>query len=82
MAERAAGRRGFLPDYFDGLQLKETKERYLEKLKDVAGQDPYEIPRNQWIDVVDSWPDAGLHPCGNGSPVFFESIHSRSIDEL
>ena len=30
MAERAAGRRGFLPGYFEGLQLKETKERYLE----------------------------------------------------
>ena len=57
MAERATVRRGFLPGYFEGLQLKETKERYLEKLKDIAGQDPYEIPRNEWIDDVDSWPD-------------------------
>ena len=45
----------FLPGYFEGLQLKESKQRYLKKTKDVNGEDPYEIPWNEWIDDVDSW---------------------------
>ena len=49
--------RGSVPGYFEGLQLKESKQRYLEKTKDVNGEDPYEIPRNEWIDDVDSWPN-------------------------
>lgn len=39
---------------FQGLQLKDAKERYLEKLKDIDGEDPYKIPRNEWIDDVDN----------------------------
>lgn len=42
---------------FQGLQLKDAKERYLEKLKDIDAEDPYKIPRNEWIDDVDSWPN-------------------------
>lgn len=54
MAAQGTTKRGFLPGYFEGLQLKDAKERYLEKLKDIDGEDPYKIPRNEWIDDVDS----------------------------
>jgi len=42
--------------YFDGLQQTESKERYSAKLKDINGQDPYEIRKNEWLDDLDSWP--------------------------
>ena len=57
MTARGSLKRGFLPGYFEGLQLKESKQRHLEKTKNVNGEDPYEIPRNEWIDDVDSWPN-------------------------
>ncbi|XP_044169839.1 uncharacterized protein LOC114950648 [Acropora millepora] len=57
MAARGSIKRGFLPGYFEGLQLKESRQRYLEKLKDVNGEDPYEVLRNEWTDDVDSWPN-------------------------
>ncbi|PFX12320.1 hypothetical protein AWC38_SpisGene23745 [Stylophora pistillata] len=57
MAARGTTKRGFLPGYFEGLQLKDAKEMYLEKLKDIDGEDPYKIPRNEWIYDVDSWPN-------------------------
>ena len=46
-----------LPGYFESLQEKQSKERYLEKLKSIEGQVPYEISRKEWIDDVDCWPD-------------------------
>ena len=49
MAAKATTKRGLLPGYFENLQQKESKERYLEKLKSIEGQDPYEIPRKEWI---------------------------------
>ena len=52
MAVIGTTKRGFSPGYLEGLQQKESKERYAEKLKDIAGQDPYEIPRNEWIDDI------------------------------
>ena len=57
MAARGSIKRGFLPGYFEGLQWKESRQRYLEKLKDVNGEDPYEVLRNEWTDDVDSWPN-------------------------
>ena len=57
MGARGTIKEGFLPGYFEGLQLKESRQRYLEKLKDVNGEDPYEFPRNEWTDDVDSWPN-------------------------
>ena len=44
MAVKQTTKRGLLPGYFEGIQLKETKERYLDKLADIGRQDPYEIP--------------------------------------
>ena len=39
MAAKATTKRGLLPGYFESLQQKESKERYLEKLKSFEGQD-------------------------------------------
>jgi len=72
MAVKGTTKRGFLPGYLEGLQQKEAKERYAEKLKDIAGQDPYEIPRNEWIDDVDSWPDVTYIYVGMCFRVFHE----------
>ena len=49
MAAKATTKRGLfmLPGYFENLQEKESKERYLEKLKSIEGQDPYKIPRKE-----------------------------------
>lgn len=44
MAAKASTKRGLLPGYFQSLQEKQSKERYLEKLKSIEGQDPYEFP--------------------------------------
>ena len=57
MAARGISKRGFLPGYFEGVQHKDSKQRYLEKMKNINGEDPYEIPRSEWIDDVDSWPN-------------------------
>ena len=57
MAAKASSKRGLLPGYFESLQEKQSIERYLEKLKSIEGQDPYEISRKEWIDDVDCWPD-------------------------
>ena len=57
MAAKANTKRGIFPGYFESLKQKESKERYIEKLKSIEGQDPYEIPRKEWIDDVDCWPD-------------------------
>ena len=57
MAAKANTKRGIFPGYFESLKQKESKERYIEKLKSIEGQDPYEISRKEWIDDVDCWPD-------------------------
>ena len=57
MAAKASTKRGLLPGYFESVQEKESKERYLEKLKSIEGQDPNEVSRKEWIDDVDCWPD-------------------------
>ena len=57
MAAKANTKRGMLPGYFESLQQKESKERYIEKLKSIEGQGLYEISRKEWIDDVDCWPD-------------------------
>ena len=47
--------RGFLSGYFHNLQPKEARERYVKKLGFVDGHDPYEIPRQEWLDNLESW---------------------------
>ena len=86
MAAKATTKRGLLPGYFENLQQKESKERYLEKLKSIEGQDPYEIPRKEWIDDVDCWPDVtyinvGMYLLFAASPYTQEQLMSyNSLD--
>ena len=86
MAVKGTTKRGFLPGYLEGLQQKESQERYAEKLKDIAGQDPYEIPRNEWIDDVDSWPDVtyihvGMYLLFSSSPYTKDQLMNyKSLD--
>ena len=82
MAAKANTKRGILP----GLQQKESKERYIEKLKSMEGQDLYEISRKEWIDDVDCWPDVtyinvGLYPLFAASPYTQEQLMNyKSLD--
>lgn len=86
MAVKQTTKRGLLPGYFEGIQLKETKERYLDKLADIGGQDPYEIPRNEWMDDVDSWPDVtyihvGMYLLFSSSPYTQDQLMNyKSLD--
>ena len=42
-----------LPGYFSSLQDSEGKRRYLEKLSEIGGLDPYETMKNEWQDDID-----------------------------
>jgi len=37
------------------------KERYLEKLKDIDGKDPYEMSKDEWSVDMSKWPEVGEH---------------------
>ena len=39
------------------LMEEKAKEEYKEKLESIYGVDPYEIPRNKWIDDFGLWPE-------------------------
>ena len=76
MAAKASTKRGLLPGCFESLQQKESKERYLEKLKSIEGRDPYEIWRKEWIGDVNCWPDVTyINVHGNISSVCWEPVH-------
>ena len=86
MAAKATTKRGLLPGYFESLEQKESKERYLEKLKSIEGQDPYEISRKEWMDDVDCWPDVtyinvGMYLLFAASPYTQEQLMNyKSVD--
>ena len=86
MAAKGKTKRGLLPGYFESMQKKESKERYLEKLKSIEGQDPYEISRKEWIDDVDCWPDVtyinvGMYLLFSPSPYTQEQLMNyKSLD--
>ena len=86
MAAKATTKRGLLPGYFESLEQKESKERYLEKLKSIEGQDPYEISRKEWMDDVDCWPDVtyinvGMYLLFAASPYTQEQLMNyKSLD--
>ena len=85
MAAKANTKRGMLPGYFESLQQKESKERYIEKLKSIEGQGLYEISRKEWIDDVDCWPDVTFINVGMFvyvSSVCCKPVHPGTIDEL
>lgn len=48
--------KGFLPGYSRNILSPEGRERYFQKLKYINDVDPYEIPRNEWVDDLDTWP--------------------------
>ena len=86
MAAKASATRGFLPGYFESLEEKQSKERYLKKLKSIEGQDPYEISRKEWIGDVDCWPDVtyikvGMYLLFGASPYTQEQlVRYKSLD--
>ncbi|KAL9963240.1 hypothetical protein ACROYT_G032420 [Oculina patagonica] len=86
MAVKGTGTRGFLPGYFDSLKQKECRERYAAKLNDINGQDPYEIPRKEWLDDFDTWPNVtyihvGMYLLFSASPYTKEQLMNyKSLD--
>ena len=86
MAVKGTGTRGFLSGYFNGLQQTEIKERHSAELKDINGQDPYEIRKNEWLDDLDFLPSVtytgDIHSCRNVPAFQRKSIHTRAAYEL
>ena len=86
MAAKASMKRGLLPGYFESVQEKESKERYLGKVKSIEGQDPYEISRKEWIDDVDCLPEVtyinvGMYLLFAASPYTQEQLMNyKSLD--
>ena len=72
MAVKQTTKRGLLPGYFEGIQLKETKERYLDKLAE--------------MDDVDSCPDVtyihvGMYLLFSSSPYTQDQLMNyKSLD--
>ena len=48
--------RPLLPGYRAELSKAESRDRYDSKLAFADGRDPYEMPINEWVDVVEMWP--------------------------
>lgn len=77
---------GLLPGYQESVRCFEDKKRYLEKLAFMDGDDPYAIPRGEWIDDVDSWPaityiHVGLYLLFTPSPYTKEDLQNyKSMD--
>ena len=46
--------------YLASVDVKPSKEQYLEKLRMLNGLDPYELPLREWQDDVDKWPETSL----------------------
>jgi hypothetical protein len=49
-------KKGFLPGYKESIEDTKARERYSQKLTYINNVDPYEIPKNQWLDDVELWP--------------------------
>ena len=68
------------------LKQNDAKERYLNKIKEINGQDPYEIPKCEWEDDVESWPDVsyihvGMYLLFSSSPYTKEQLMNyKSLD--
>ena len=70
-----------LGGYSGEIRDKKGKERYREKLQLIGGQDPYELPRNEWKDDVDLWPeityvDVGMYLLFAPSPYTREELRN------
>ena len=51
MSSMAEKKKTMLGGYFLSLQDKDGRARYIEKLKAIGEVDPYEIPRQEWLDA-------------------------------
>ena len=51
-----ATQRSLMTGYADGIVDKTSKDRYLEKLRLINGQDPYELSMKEWKDDTSLWP--------------------------
>lgn len=49
-------RKGLLPGYYSNLKCEDAKKRYRDKLTLIKSLDPYEIPKNEWLDDTEKWP--------------------------
>lgn len=81
-----ASKKLFLPGYFLSLQDADGKQRYLEKLREIDGVDPYETVRNKWNDDIDLWPSVtsvhiGMYLLVTPSPYTGEDLANyKSMD--
>jgi hypothetical protein len=46
-------KKGFLPGYKESIEDTKARERYSQKLTYINNVDPYEIPKDQWLDDVE-----------------------------
>ena len=79
-------KRSLLPGYSETIRDQAAKERYVEKLKILKGEDPYELSRDCWKDDIDLWPATthihiGLYLLLNPSPYSAEDLQNyKSLD--
>ena len=52
----ASGKSALFPGYRAIIADIPSKQRYEEKLQMIGGQDPYEMPKETWVDDIDKWP--------------------------
>ena len=85
MAE-SGKRKPLLGGYLAALRDREGRERYCKKLSVTGGVDPYEVPRNEWMDDADLWPaityiHVGMYLVLTPSPYTNEDLlNYRSLD--
>ena len=52
-----------------------SKQRYEEKLQMIGGQDPYEIPKDAWVDDIDKWQSTTyIHVTFSPSPYMGDNL--------
>ncbi|XP_046864118.1 uncharacterized protein LOC124458051 [Xenia sp. Carnegie-2017] len=71
--------KGFLPGYYASIRSKECRERYEARISLIHSVDPYKIPKNDWEDCMELWPNISY--INVGMYLLF-SVSSYSQDEL
>ena len=76
-----------LPGYKETIVDLPSKQRYEDKIKFIGGQDPYEMPKEAWVDDVDKlWPSTtyihvGMYLAFSPSPYTGEDLlNYKSLD--
>ena len=52
----ASDESALFPWYKTTIEDLPSKQRYEEKLQMIGGQDPYEMPKEAWVNDIDKWP--------------------------